>query len=347
MSRQRTINDQHFWRSPNLQGCTTEDKIALLHLLTCPDSNIIGAYSLIPKIACAEIGWSTEQWFQVIERLRVNDLVWFDTDRMFVWVRIWWEHHNAGQSMGPKLRERTLANIRGIPQPWLLPFLKDFHPRLPHQHRPILDNEFADQGVASTPSTPCGYGIDTPSTSSLNNCNANNNSKKTTPTPAPAEPLPVDISAIPAAHQAEVAEVLAQAKYAGRAPEELQGAVETLARQFRSPTKPPRKAAALMRHLLDKPSLPAGEQHIHQPLVPGQQPTSLQGRCFAWPAQEANSYARIGSDDIYELFRIEHGKFVRRIGRLEHDGLLSAIQQGRTREVSASMIEKLGQELAS
>ena len=44
MGRQRTINDQNFWHSTQLINCTTEDKVALLHLLTGPVSNIIGVY---------------------------------------------------------------------------------------------------------------------------------------------------------------------------------------------------------------------------------------------------------------------------------------------------------------
>ena len=56
MGRQRTINDQNFWSSPRLYTCTTEDKVALLHLLTCPMSNIVGAYAIVPRIAGAEIG---------------------------------------------------------------------------------------------------------------------------------------------------------------------------------------------------------------------------------------------------------------------------------------------------
>ena len=89
MGRQRTVNDQGFWHSPLLQGCMTEDKTALLHLLTSPVSNVIGAYTLVPRIAAAEVGWSQDQWLQVVERLRAEDLVWFEPVRMFVWVRIW------------------------------------------------------------------------------------------------------------------------------------------------------------------------------------------------------------------------------------------------------------------
>lgn len=81
MGRQRTIRDQNFWRSPRLLNCTTEDKVALLHLLTAPDSNITGVYPLVPRIAGAELGWTADQWLQVIHRLQDEDLVRYDTNR--------------------------------------------------------------------------------------------------------------------------------------------------------------------------------------------------------------------------------------------------------------------------
>ena len=62
------------WHSPLLRQCLTEDKTALLHLLTSPGHNIIGAYAL-PRIAAAEIGWSQDRWLQVVERLRAEDRI--------------------------------------------------------------------------------------------------------------------------------------------------------------------------------------------------------------------------------------------------------------------------------
>jgi len=337
MSRQRTINDQRFWRSPRLQICTTEDKIALLHLLTCPDSNIVGAYALVPKIASAEVGWSPEQWLQVIDRLRANDLTWFDTEHMFVWVRIWWEHHHAGQSMGPKLRNRTLADIRRIPQPWQQHFLEDFRPRLPQEYRPIVDLEFGQQSLDDPSQIPYGYGIDTSSNFSLGNANA----KNITLTPTLQSPaLPVDIFSIPATQQDGITGVLKQAQESGRTAAELQKAVDSLAQQFRSCTSPPRNAPALLQHLLNQTPRDNASRK-----VPQQTLAALRGRCFAWPLEQANSYARIEADGLYELFRIERGQLTRRIGRLEQDGLLFAIQAGSVQEVSADSIDQLATEL--
>lgn len=111
MGRQRTINDQNFWHSPKPFTCTTQDKVALLHLLAGPVSNIIGVYSIRPRITEAEIGWRADQWLQVIVRLQEADLGRFDRQEMVVWVCVWWDQHNASQVMGPKLRARTRQEV--------------------------------------------------------------------------------------------------------------------------------------------------------------------------------------------------------------------------------------------
>ena len=344
MSRQRTINDQCFWRSPRMQVCTTEDKVALLHLLTCPDSNVVGAYSLVPKIACAEVGWSPEQWLQVIDRLRANDLAWYDTERMFVWVRIWWGHHHAGQSMGPKLRNRTLGDIRNIPPDWRQPFLDDFRRQLSPEHLLILDPELGLLEATDTLSISCRYGIDKVSNLSHNNPNSNPNSK-VTQTPAALATEAVDISAIPASHRAAVELVLREAQKGGRSAADLQAVIGNLARQFQSPTKPPRNPAALTRHLLSKHE--NNTSHL-MPAIPSPERLAvLQGRYFAWPLEQANSYVRIADYGHIEIFRIERGQFVRRVGRLDSDDLLRAIEDGRAREVSGRVIEMLVQEIES
>lgn len=337
MGRQRTINDQAFWRSPRLQVCTTEDKIALLHLLSCPDSNIVGAYALVPRIASAEVGWSAEQWLQVIDRLRTSDLTWFDAEHMFIWIRIWWDHHHAGQSMGPKLRNRTLMDIRRIPEPWLQPFLDDFRPRLPLEYREILDREFDLQRTGDTSEMTYGYGIDTSSNFSPGNSNSNN----ITLTPTLASPaLPVDISAIPSAQQHELAGVLKRAYKTGRTTSDLRAAVETLVVQFRSPTKPPRSAAALAQHLLSQ--TPSRTPFSN---LTSERFSKLHRRCFVWPPGHTDSYARIDADGTYELIRIEHGNVTLSVGQIERDALLTAIESDSAEEVPASRFEQLMMEM--
>ena len=67
---------------------------------------------------------------------------------MFVWVRIWWFHNLASQTMGPKLRARTIENIRQLPEPWLAPFLADYKARLTEELRQLLDTLLEDDAQA-------------------------------------------------------------------------------------------------------------------------------------------------------------------------------------------------------
>lgn len=127
-----------------------------------------GLFSLVPKIACAEVGWSPDQWLQVIDRLRANDLTWYDAEWMFVGA------HLVGAppcraSKGPKLRNRTLGDIRNIPHAWLQPFLDDFRPHLSPEYQRILDRELDLLEAADTLSISCRYGIDKVSNLSLSN----------------------------------------------------------------------------------------------------------------------------------------------------------------------------------
>ncbi len=338
MSRQRTVNDQRFWRNPLLQSCTTEDKVALLHLLTSPDSNIIGAYPLVPRIAGAEIGWTQDQWLQVMERLRLSDLAWYDIERMFVWVRIWWEHHLASQSMGPKLRNRTIDDIRRLPEPWRELFLHDFRQRLNNEHLTILDAALKCNLSSDTVSIPYPYGIDTTSNFSRRNTNANSNSKLTlTPTTTP--PPPVDNSGIPEAHRAEIEDAITRSQLAGLAKADPQAVLDALAKQFKSATHPPRSPAAmayfLSQHLKGPTETPSKARASPEELA------KLMGRCFVWPHDNPSHYVKIGDQGEFEQFALEEGRFVRRVGRLNKGGLLTAIQENRLREVSSTIIDEL------
>lgn len=122
--RQRTIDDG-FWRDPQLADLTQEDKATLLYLLTSPDSNIVGAYRIVPRLAAAEMGWTAEQMTNVLRRLVDLDIVWFDAPTSAVWVRIWWRHNRIALAMSPKLRDRALAQIAELPPTWRQDFADD------------------------------------------------------------------------------------------------------------------------------------------------------------------------------------------------------------------------------
>lgn len=171
MGRQRTINDQNFWHSPKLFNCTTEDKVALLHLLTGPVSNIIGVYSILPRIAGAEIGWTADQWLQVIGRLQEAGLARFDRQKMVVWVCVWWDHHNASQVAGPKLRARTRQEILNVPPEWQEDFVTDLKSQLSNREQQAWIDKVMQRFDDDTSGIPDGYGIDTVSESVVDNTN--------------------------------------------------------------------------------------------------------------------------------------------------------------------------------
>ena len=131
MSRQRTINDQ-IWRSNRLSGCTVEDRYALFYFLTSPFSNVIGAYEIVLRVAASEMGWDVEsQLINVIRRLVDADLIYFDTDANYVWVKVWWDHNSAKMAVASTLRKKTLQQIEALPERWRNDYVDDFINRLP------------------------------------------------------------------------------------------------------------------------------------------------------------------------------------------------------------------------
>lgn len=342
MARQRTISDQGFWRSPKLQGCTTEDKVTLLHLLTCPDSNIVGAYPIIARIAAAELGWSQEQWLQVMERLVAEDLTWHDKSLSFVWVRVWWEHHNPGQAMGPKLRARTVENLRALPQHWLEPFLADFKSHLSAENIAVLDTALATKGGRDTVSIPYLQTVDTSSADGSGNNNSNGNSKKTA-TLGRIAAGSVDISAVPVAHRSEVKAALSACLADGTAVAEPQAILDAVARQFRSTSSPPRSAGALTRHLA-RHLAPEESPKAHAPQVSDEELAALKGRCFAWPTSDPTTFIQVIENGQFDHFSREGGAVVRSTGWLQRSDLVKPIQEGRIREVSPALIAEIARE---
>lgn len=342
MSRQRTINDQGFWRNPRLQGATTEDKVALLHLLTCPDSNVIGAFPLIARIAGAELGWSQEQWLQVMDRLTADNLAWHDKNLSFVWVRVWWSHHNPSQVLGPKLRARTMENIRALPPHWLRPFLTDFREHLSPEHLALLDAAVSTKDGSDRVSIPYPYPADTPSTNGGGNNNPRGNSKKT-PTPERVDAVPVDISVIPELHRTEVSAALSACLADGTAVAEPQAILDAVARQFRSTSSPPRSAGALTRHLA-RHLAPEESPKAHAPQVSDEELAALKGRCFAWPTSAPTTFIQVIENGQFDHFSREGAAVIRRTGWLQRSDLVKPIQEGRIREVSPALIAEIARE---
>lgn len=157
MSRQRTINDAAFWRSPKMAGRTQEDRATLTYLLTSPFSNIIGAYQIVPRIAASEMGWDTEsQLIPVLQRLQEAKFIEYDAESSFIWVKTWWDHNSPVMAMAPKLRQKTLRQIQALPKEWSQLYIEDLLQWLPDNKelRSLIT------GSQALPSTESGYPID-------------------------------------------------------------------------------------------------------------------------------------------------------------------------------------------
>ncbi len=339
MGRQRTINDQNFWRSAKLQNSTTEDKVAALHLLTCPDSNVIGGFSLVPRIAAAEIGWTQDQWRQILERLKKQGIAYFDATISFVWVKNWWDHHNPSQTLGPKLRNKTLAQILQLPEFCRQEFLNDFRKRISDVHRKWLDTALQNYSEVSADSNE--YGIDIISASSTDNCNYTNNPILTSTT-TDAGPLGnVDISRIPISHRSEITKAIAKAFQDGVAKANPQEVVNAISQKFDS-KNPPKSPGGLAYHLaqiLDSPPAINSINNVNLEAI-----EKLRGRCFAWPANDPVNYARVGE---FELYGLERGQFLRRTGHLKNFDLLEAFENKYAREISPDDLYKIIEREAS
>lgn len=124
MSRQRVIKDD-FWRSNVTAGLSIEDRYALLYLLTCPSTNVVGVYQIVPAISAAEMGWDSEQLLTVIRRLAQMGLVELDVPTSSIWVRTWWQHNAANGAFTGKVRGKALAEIRTMPRQWIASYVTD------------------------------------------------------------------------------------------------------------------------------------------------------------------------------------------------------------------------------
>lgn len=169
MGRQRTIDDAGFWRSVQISSRSQEDKATLFYLLTSPFSNIIGAYQIVPHIAAAEMGWTSEQLFPVLTRLSNADLIEYDEGSCSVWVKIWWEHNSARMAVGPSLRAKTFDQIGQIIAAWQRDYIADFVSRLPAKDdlRASVSCELSE--TLGTVQTPCPYPSDTAALNTTDN----------------------------------------------------------------------------------------------------------------------------------------------------------------------------------
>lgn len=257
MGRQRTINDAEFWRSPRIADRTQEDKASLLYLLTSPYSNIIGIYSIVPRIAAAEMGWTAEQLIATLKRLESIPLVRYDDSSGYVWVTNWWDHNSAKMAVATTLRAKTYAQIDEIPPQWRTEFLSDFLMRIPLSEpntsgsktslRDLVAADMVSRGHrVSIPyrqpidsvSVPDQQRTDRAGGNTTNNANPNSNNYNADP--------PLEFPALEASVQEQLATIV------GRLPYKLrQDVLDEISAKVRSGTL--RSPIRLAQHFADNP----------------------------------------------------------------------------------------------
>lgn len=126
--RQRTVSDD-FWSDPDLAGLDMQAKYATLYLLTNRHSNIIGVYRVVPRLICGELGWSQDEVSRVFADLARQDVIAWDPETGWVWVKPWWKEHHVGVAFGGKLAARALEEVKRIPGQWLSQYLQDLQTR--------------------------------------------------------------------------------------------------------------------------------------------------------------------------------------------------------------------------
>jgi hypothetical protein len=249
MGRQRTINDAEFWRAPRIADRTQEDKATLLYLLTSPYSNIIGIYPIVPRIAAAEMGWTSEQFLPILKRLANYDLVQFEEPSGFVWVRNWWDHNSAKMTVATTLREKTYSQIAAIPAEWRAAFLSDFLMRIPVDEKNSLGTKVDLRNIVIRDMSNRGYGVsipylqatDSPGGNTTDNKNSNHNNYSN-------PDLPLEYPILEAGVHEQLAAIIS------RLPSEIrQDVLDEIAAKLRSGTL--RSPIRLAQHFADRPGV--------------------------------------------------------------------------------------------
>jgi hypothetical protein len=245
MGRQRTINDAEFWRSPRIADRTQEDKVTLFYHLTSPYSNIIGVYAIVPRIAAAEMGWTAEQLFSVLQRLESVDLIQFDGSSGFIWVKNWWDHNSAKMAVASTLRMKTYAQIDNIPTAWRMDFLQDFLEHLPSGEPDACGSKISYRDVVTTDMTNRGYEVSIPyrqakdraAVNTTDNVNSNNYNVD----------LPLEFPVLDTDVQKQLAKIISRLPYEMR-----QDVLDEITAKLRSGSV--RSPVRLAQHFADNPN---------------------------------------------------------------------------------------------
>lgn len=72
---------------------TTEAKLLYLYFVTCEHMNSAGSYRLPDGYACADLGWSIEEYRAERQRLVEGGMIAFDANTSEIYVERWFKHN--------------------------------------------------------------------------------------------------------------------------------------------------------------------------------------------------------------------------------------------------------------
>lgn len=120
--RYRPICLHQAWRSQLSHSLTSVERYGELYFLTNPATNSIGCYQVIPRISGAELGMSTEELQNAINRLEEMKVVIYKDG--YILVRTWFFHSTWESTLQGNVLKTALADIRRIPAS-LQPYWRD------------------------------------------------------------------------------------------------------------------------------------------------------------------------------------------------------------------------------
>ena len=91
MATYRPVSQNQAWRSQLSTCLTIQERYCLLYLLTCPFSNSIGAFEIVPTIAAAEMGLSSPELDALLGELMFKNIIFLCGNLIIV--RPWFLHN--------------------------------------------------------------------------------------------------------------------------------------------------------------------------------------------------------------------------------------------------------------
>lgn len=113
MAKYRPVSPEAAWRDPLVARLDINSRFLELYFLTSPFANVIGCYQLVPAIALAEIGMSSDDFEMAILVLSDNGIIEMHND--FYLVKRWFKHHQWESVLKGNVAKRAVQEVEALP----------------------------------------------------------------------------------------------------------------------------------------------------------------------------------------------------------------------------------------